>query len=208
MKKNKLILFDWGNIVESHTTGYTVYDAFNDLFEELGYESDGKIFNNLSKYHLSDISNIEEFEETFNRIKKEFKLSGDFDNFVNRYNYYFDKISYYEDVRDYEISLKNRCYIGILSNLDILDKKRLDKQVGLSNYDYVFLSFELKCKKPNIEIYKKIQSQIPFEPSDILFIDDSSDNIEIADKYGWNTIQATGLELEKIKKACEDFINN
>lgn len=27
MKKNKLILFDWGNIVESHTTGYTVYDA-------------------------------------------------------------------------------------------------------------------------------------------------------------------------------------
>lgn len=32
MKKNKLILFDWGNIVESHQTGYTVYDAWNDLF--------------------------------------------------------------------------------------------------------------------------------------------------------------------------------
>lgn len=37
MKKNKLILFDWGNIVESHLTGYTVHMAFNDLFKELGY---------------------------------------------------------------------------------------------------------------------------------------------------------------------------
>ncbi|MBR6073184.1 MAG: hypothetical protein IKP76_02550 [Bacilli bacterium] len=25
----KLILFDWGNIVESHTTGYTCHNAWN-----------------------------------------------------------------------------------------------------------------------------------------------------------------------------------
>ena len=29
MKKSKLILFDWGNIVESHQTGYTIYDGEN-----------------------------------------------------------------------------------------------------------------------------------------------------------------------------------
>lgn len=32
--KNKLILFDWGNIVESHTTGYSCLDAWDDLFEK------------------------------------------------------------------------------------------------------------------------------------------------------------------------------
>ena len=36
--KKKLILFDWGNIVESHTTGYSCYDAWNDfLFHDLYY---------------------------------------------------------------------------------------------------------------------------------------------------------------------------
>ena len=37
MKKNKLILFDWGNIVESYTTGYTIHDAFDDLFRIVRY---------------------------------------------------------------------------------------------------------------------------------------------------------------------------
>lgn len=205
MKKNKLILFDWGNIVESHTTGYTVYDAFDDLFKDLGYKNK-KVYDKLSKYHLSKIPTKKEFEITFNNIKKEFNLRGDFKNFIDRYNYYFDKILYYKNVRDYEISLRDKCYIGILSNLTILDRKRLDKQVGLKNYDYVFLSFEMGLKKPDMEIYNKVQLEIPFAKSDVLFIDDRLDNVESAKEYGWNVEQATGLELEKIKKSCEEFI--
>jgi len=205
MKKNKLILFDWGNIVESHMTGYTVSNAWKDLFKEFGY-TNGNI-KKISSYNLSAIPTIEEFEEKFNQIKKDFNLKVDFNNFVDKYNYYFNKVSYYEDVRDYEISLRNKCFIGILSNLCILDKNRLDRQVGLKNYDYAFLSFELACKKPSIEIYEKVQKQLPFNKGDILFIDDALENINVAKNYGWNAFQTTGLELEKIKKACEDFIN-
>ena len=36
MKKNKLVIFDWGNIVESHTVGYNGIIAWNDLFEACG----------------------------------------------------------------------------------------------------------------------------------------------------------------------------
>ena len=54
----------------------------------------------------------------------------------------FDKVDYYKDVVEFEKSLKNKCYIGILSNLNIYDKDRIDKQLGLKDYDYVFLSFE------------------------------------------------------------------
>ncbi len=39
MKQNKVILFDWGNIVESHTTNYNCYDAFNKMFKLCGYSS-------------------------------------------------------------------------------------------------------------------------------------------------------------------------
>ncbi len=205
MRVNKLILFDWGNIVEAHHTGYTMFDAYKYLFLELGCELKDKI--NLGKYHLSSISTMEDLENTFYDIKDEYHLKGDFKNYIERYDYYFDKISYYYDVRDYEVSLKDRCYIGIFSNLSILDKKRLDSQVGLSNYDYVFLSFELGCQKPDPMTYDKVNESLPFDDKDILFIDDSIDNVEAAKGKGWNTLLATGLELDKIKKACEEFLN-
>ena len=42
------------------------------------------------------------------------------------YKKIFDKIDYYQEVADYEVSLKDRCAIGILSNLTIFDKERLE----------------------------------------------------------------------------------
>lgn len=205
MKKNKIILFDWGNIVEAHTTGYNMYDAYKYLFKEFGCDLKDKI--NLGKYHLSSISNMKDFEDTFEKIKEQYHLECDFETFLDRYDYYFSKISYYYRVRDYEISLKNRCYIGILSNLSIMDKKRLDDQVGLDNYDYVFLSFELGCQKPDPQIYDIVSKKLPFESKNILFIDDSDKNIEEARRHGWNTLLATGLELDNIIEACEAFLN-
>lgn len=209
MKKNKLILFDWGNIVEivSNTEGkYSCRQAFQDLFKACGYKGDKEIFTNLSHYKVSSIPNVEEFEKAFNEMKIEFNLNVDFKKFVELYDFYFDKIDYYKDVRDYEVSLKDKCYIGIFSNLTIFDKKRLDKEVGLDNYDYIFLSFEFADKKPNESIFIEVSKKIPFNSNDILFIDDREDNIEMAKSIGWNTLQATGLELDKIKEVCDKFI--
>ena len=122
-------------------------------------------------------------------------------------DYFFNKIEYYKDVRDYEVSLKNRCYIGVLSNLMIIDKKRIDKQLGLDNYDYLFLSFEYGMKKPDMEFYEAIQESLPFNKEDILFIDDKERNVEAAKKFGWNAYVLTGLQLDKIKEVCEEFLN-
>jgi len=204
--KNKLILFDWGNIVESHTTGFSCYNAWNELFSACGYSSDKVIYNNLSKYRLSCISNVDDFKKTYNQISKDFNFNTTYEEFINLYKNIFDKIEYYKEVAEYEISLKDKCYIGILSNLTMFDKERLNKQVNLSQYDYVFLSFEMGLKKPEKEIYIEVQKQLPFEPQNILFIDDREDNILTASKMGWQTLQATGLELDKIKKVCEDFL--
>lgn len=208
MRKNKLILFDWGNIVESHITGYNCYDAFNDLFKECGYNGDEEVFNLLGKYKLGVIKSSNDFEKVYAEIAKDFGFTKPYFEFVEAYKKIFSKIDYYKDVAQYEVSLKDKCYIGILSNLTVFDKERLDKQVNLSLYDYVFLSFEMGLKKPDIEIFEYVQKQLPFEPNNILFIDDRQDNVEMASKIGWDTFQATGLELDKIKQKCEEFLNN
>ena len=38
-----------------------------------------------------------------------------------------------------------------------LDKDRIDKQMNLSKFDYVWLSYELKYRKPEIEIYEIVE---------------------------------------------------
>ena len=204
--KRKLILFDWGNIVESHTTGYRCSDAFNDLFKACGYNGSDNIFASLGKYKLSTISSVDDFENVYNQIANEYNFKTNYSEFIKLYKEIFAKIDYYKDVADYEKSLRSKCYIGILSNLTVFDKERLNKQVDLSKYDYIFLSFEMNSQKPNRDIYEKVNKKIPFKPEDVLLIDDRQDNLDTAKEFGWNTLKATGLELEKIKKGCEDFI--
>ncbi len=206
--KKKLILFDWGGIVESHTTGYSCPMAWNDLFRKCGYSGKDNIFSQLSKYNLSCIKTSDEFEKTYNQMAIEFNFNVPYSEFTKIYKEIFAKIDYYQNVSDYEKSLKDKCYIGILSNLTIFDKERLDKQVNLKKYDYVFLSFELGLKKPHIEIYEEVQKRLNIAKEDILFIDDRSDNIEAAKLFGWNTLKATGLELELIKNTCKSFLQD
>ncbi len=204
--KKKLILFDWGNIVESHTTGYNCYDAFNDTFRLCGYQGKEEVFHILGKYKICKIKSYEEFSKTYELIKKDLELDKSYEEFIKIYKETFSKIEYYPTVANYEHSLKDRCNIGIFSDLTIFDTERLDKQVDLSQYDYIFLSAITGFKKPDKEAYEYIQSQVPFAPQDILLIDDRKENIKTAIDMGWNAVQATGLELEKIKRKCEEFL--
>ena len=205
--RKKLILFDWGNIVESHSTGYSCAAAFNDLFKVCGYIGDDNIFSSLSKYELSSIPTVDDFEDTYNQIASDYNFKTTYVEFIKLYKKIFDKIDYYKDVSDYEKSLRDKCYIGILSNLTVFDKERLDKQVDLSKYDYVFLSYEYGFQKPEIEIYKIVQEKVDLKSKDILFIDDAEKNINTAKEMGWNTLQITGLQLDVIKEECEKFLN-
>ncbi len=206
-KKTKLILFDWGNIVESHNTGYSCPNAWDDLLHQCGYTGNKIIFKEIGKYKLDALKNINEWEQTYKQIANDFNLNTNFEKFITLYKKIFDKIDYYEDVAKYQSSLKNKCYIGIFSNLSIFDKERLDKQVNLSNYDYIFLSYEFGIRKPEKLIFEKINKDLPFNPKNILFIDDKKENVEAALNIGWNAFQATGLELDKIKQTCDNFLN-
>ena len=206
--KNKLILFDWGGIVESQFTGYAGCDAWNDIFLACGYKKGRIDSNTLVKYRFSGIKTEEEFAKTYEMMANDFGLSASFSDYKKIYKETFDKVDYYKEVVEFEKSLKGKCYIGILSNLSIYDKDRIDKQVGLKDYDYVFLSFKYGYRKPEMEFYKIVQDELPFKASDILFLDDRLDNILSAKKMGWNAVQITGLELDKIKKICEEFIND
>lgn len=216
--ENKIVIWDWGGIVSSHHKGeYNCYtsriDTINRLnektkelddetickmWEECSYDEKGKC--------ISELIEDADIQKWFNRIKLKFKLECSYDEFYQVYQEETDKIVYYKNVVSFAHSLKSKCKIGILSNLTLLDKNRINKHYNLSTFDFVWLSFELGCRKPNEEIYKIVEEQCKIAKENILFIDDTLANIKTAEKMGWNVCLATGLELDKIKESVYKFL--
>lgn len=157
MKNNdKIVIFDWGGVIESHREGeYSLNTAITNLIKHFNNDVDE---SNLIKRYFEVCKRKlkKEFNENtwFDNIRNEFNLKCSEEEFYDFYIEEFDKIEYYKNVVEYVHSLKNRCKIAILSNLGIIDKQRLDKQVDLKQFDFVWLSCELQCRKPNPEIYK------------------------------------------------------
>lgn len=203
MQKDKLIIFDWGGVVESHDSEkYNCYKARLDFFKSLGVKIPE---NEIYKcYNLVKDRNSK--EGLFNRLKEKFHLTCDMDEFTRQYNYYFFKVDYYKEVVSFAHSLRRKCKIGILSNLNPFDKVRINRQMDLSKFDYVWLSFELNCRKPKEEIYNIVERSIDIDSENILFIDDKIENLQIPEKRGWQVCHASGKELDKIKKKIEIFL--
>lgn len=216
--KNKIIIWDWGGIVSSHHKGeYNCYtsriDTINRLNEktkELDDETICKMWDECSRdengKYISEVIISEDIQQWFERIKKKFELECTYDDFYQVYQEETDKIVFYKDVVSFVHSLKSKCKIGILSNLTLLDKNRINKHYNLSKFDFVWLSFELGCRKPDEKIYKIVEEQCKISKKNILFIDDTLANIETAKQIGWNVCLATGLEFDKIKESVYKFL--
>lgn len=116
------------------------------------------------------------------------------------------KVGYYKDLVDYIHSLRDKCKITIFSDLIYCCAPVLDKQVDLSQFDYLWLSFITHVRKNEETAFQIVEQDLQTSPNNILFIDDTSINIENAKKRGWNTCQAFGFELDKIKDSVEQFL--
>lgn len=210
---NKVVIFDWGGIVESHE--YDMKDL-NDAKIRMIKRIDSSLSDEeiLSKWvnktsdgvNIGTVSDLKEVKRYVEFLQKSLGINISYEDFVNLYEEEFKAVKYYKDVVDYAHSLKSRCKIAILSNLMYFDKKRINDQYDLSKFDYVYLSFEIGMRKPDEKIYKYVLDDLKVKPEDILFIDDDYQNILAAKRCGWNTCLAFGYELDKIKKSVDDFL--
>lgn len=214
-QENKIVIFDWGGIVESHREGeynfFKVMEAiikmFNPKIQEKevvqGWEECTKDENGIE---IGTCNDIEQIKKWYKRLEEKFHLKADFITFMNSYQKEFEKIYFYREVVGLEHQTKERCKIGILSNLMLIDKERINAQVNLSKFDYVWLSFEMGERKPSKKIYEMVQEECKIEPQNILFVEDAEENIKTAQSMGWNTCKAYGYEIDKIKQRIETFL--
>lgn len=215
--QDKIVIFDWGGVIlhefpninnsrdaitrtlKKYNQSLSADDAYNLYLETMTDE------NNV---RISEQNDIDSKKAWVNRIAEKLKVNLSYQDFTSTYSKEYQKTDYYKDVVEYIYSLKPRCKIGLLSNIIFTCYDTLKKQVDFSKFNYVWLSYEMNCRKPHNTIYIKVENEINIEPNKILFIDDKKENVETAKSRGWNVLQAKGTELDKIKEAVEKFLEN
>lgn len=215
---NKIVIFDWGGVIESHFDGeYNIYLAISNIIKHFTtLQEEKQIYEtyNLCKYDelgkkLNQQNDIKNVKAWFDRLKKEFQFNDNcnFEEFCKVYIREFAKVYYYEEVVALAHSLKAYSKIGVLSNLGYLDKERINNQVNLEKFDYVWLSFEIGYSKPDEKIYEFVEGDCEISPNNILFIDDSEENIITAKRRGWNVCLADGHKIDKMKESICEFLD-
>lgn len=126
--------------------------------------------------------------------------------FSNKFIMEHLNVCYYKKLVDYIHSLRKKCKIGIFSDLIFCCLPILDKQVDLDKFDYIWLSFLTHFRKNDELAFEIVENDLEILPENILFIDDTSINIENAKNRGWNTCQAFGYEFYKIKNSIDRFL--
>lgn len=97
--------------------------------------------------------------------------------------------------------LKSKYQIFMLSNTnsihfsDAIPNEFTQNGLTINDYfDRLYLSYEMKTSKPHQDIFEKLISDSGITASEALFIDDSPENIRVANELGFKTYLARPFE--------------
>ncbi|MCK5077209.1 MAG: HAD family phosphatase [Calditrichia bacterium] len=183
MKNIRWILFDLGNVLYDIDVENTFQKVLS--FSSLEKISDDEI-KEISKLHKRAMTGKYTKDTFFETIKNKFRLSISIIEIKKIWNEII--VGFREEFRPLLNKLKTDYKVGLLSNTDPFHYEKVLRQVSDFNdfFDRIFLSHEMKSIKPNIKIYKLVLEQLNMPSEQILFFDDSPENVESAKKTGIN----------------------
>lgn len=187
----------------------------------------GDIFINLDKQAV--FRAIEDFEEKpeltseLNTLNHTYEVGAfSTETFIEKLNTIYPKANKTEmatiwnsmllDFPDYrlefleEFTKKNEYRIFLLSNTNELHINHIIETMGADKYnrfkncfEQFYLSYEIELRKPNANIYEFVLDKNNLKVEETLFVDDTKENTDVAEKLGincWN-----------LKPNIEDVIN-
>ncbi len=192
---------------------FVYFDVGGVLIKDLSDDDNGwKVL--LKKLGLKD-SQQQKFDDFFDIFEKDLekgKKLRDFPlimrdrfgiNLPNNYSIGDDMVNNFfvrnEGIWQIVNSVKNKYKVGLLTNM-YEGMLNLIKEKGLipnMNWDVIADSSIEKCRKPDRKIYEIAQKRAEVESSEILFIDNKQENLEIPKQMGWQTYWYNPGDYEK-----------
>ncbi len=177
--KIKAIIFDLGNVLIplDWQRAQECFESLGGTITEDNFPLLEKLANDFDRGSLS----ADQFRHLFSKamglenVKKE-----DFDRcwcaFV---------LDYPEDRKNLVELLATEFDLYVLSNLNPIHYEHIKtfRTWDEKPFKKLFLSYQMKTRKPEKEIFEKVISQIPHNPEEIIYFDDKKEFVDSARKY-------------------------
>ena len=215
---SKIVIFDWGGVIMhkhpvDNNDKQAIIRTIKSFNTNLNDDEAWEVYRSTLADENGIIISRQDDELSKYKWVERIKEKGNFDSsvtveeFAQRFIDEHLKVGYYKDLIDYIYSLKDTCKIGLFSDLIFCCGPVLGSQVDFSKFDYVWLSYETHLRKNTTDAFEYVEKDSQIDPQDIMFIDDTTINIENAKSRGWNTCQAFGYEFDKIKESVGRFLS-
>lgn len=93
-------------------------------------------------------------------------------------------------------SLKKSYKLYLLSNINELHYKAIKEECKelFSQFDFIFPSYKMGMRKPEIRMYQSVLADIELSPSEVIYFDDAPQHCEAATSLGIPTYRITETE--------------
>ena len=106
----------------------------------------------------------------------------------------------YSILKMVKIIQENEIKVGVLSNLEKTTYAVLEEFGLLDRFEFQFYSHKIGFAKPDKRLFKYVLDNVPFNLSEIFFIDDKITNIQAA-----NVVVIKSIKYENAKKLSQDL---
>ena len=189
MKDTELILFDLGGVLIDID-----YQATEKAFVQLGTVHFQETYTQFQQNQLFDLFETGQIsaQHFINKLLNTTRKGTSPNEVVHAWNAMI--LSFPEKKVQLLLDLAKTQRIALLSNTNELHMVQVLKEWSKvsqvpfgSLFEHVFLSHEIKQRKPHPETFKWVCSQLKVNPEKVLFLDDSPQHIEGAKEAGLKT---------------------
>lgn len=196
MARPKAVVFDFGGVL---TDNYSEINYHLEISEKFGVPVDVlmpylKANRFLSKLILGEVSE----REVVQRVMAEFPSAVDLNpRAINSDNFIPSKDAL-GAVREFKA--RTGVMVAIGTNLFPSSREILREEAGLEElFEKTYYSFELGMRKPEVDFFDHIATDLGFERPGILLLDDVRANVDAAIDAGFNGVHITGSSAQTIE---------
>ncbi len=203
----EVIFFDLGNVILPFNH-FQIAEKLSKFSKKKDFQDPKKIFSYLFDAQEGAINPFDVGKMTprefFYIIKEQLDLSVSFDEFVQ---IWCDIFVENQQVNQIIFSLKRKWRLGLISNTDPLHFNYiLSKFPVVKAFEKWILSYEVGFKKPALQIFEKGIEWASVQTEKILYIDDTKEYVEVAERLGIQSIHF--ISAAQLKKVLNTKLGN